>query len=99
MAVVMLTDVGRENLPRVRELDRFEGVDLTTWNDIYSAAEVLLDECVGHVRGAGWTSVGKKEGIDHPSTGEVMVPLTFFVRKHQDLVIVSAYSFGPPGQT
>ncbi len=51
---------GQENLPNASVLGTLLGSDLTTWTDIYSAASVLVSECVRRLGTPGWTVAGKK---------------------------------------
>ena len=63
VAVVMLSDFGRDNLPNAPATGPLLGSDLTTWNKIHSAGKDLISECVLHLHVVGWTAVGKSNAF------------------------------------
>ena len=64
VAVVMLSDFGRDNLPSPPATRLLLSSDLTAWSEIYSAAKDLTSGCVSHLHMAGWTAVGKFDEFD-----------------------------------
>ena len=63
VAVVMLSDFGRQHLPNAPGTGPFLRSDIATWNDIYSAAKDLASECVSHLHVVGWTAAGKSHAF------------------------------------